>query len=637
MLLSTVQDLNVQCWNSWGRPYFPLLYNFGPLLGRTNEALGPLYPGQYILCQTGIGAAGPSPGACNVSYADLAPPAAHACASSPSSSAQPGNFTLRCPACAPVPAAPALAPAAAAAQPYCNGTQQLTGATGVLSDGSPAGGAYAPGSFCQWIIDPGYMPVRLNFTRFDTEEGYDFLYVLRLDSNGFQDIVQQLSGALYQVPQSVTVPSNRAVVVFTSDQTNQYSGFAMTWDQGNYCQPRTTLVDAQGTVSDGAPAGKRYRPYTHCEWLIAPGYASISLTFSRFSLAPNDFLTVYDGDTATPSQILAILSGFEVPLSLESSASSGDHIFRVNGTLTGAMLLVFDVADGSTLGGGFSAFYGPVHTGDISGAYWGFNRVVSAIIIVSAVVFGLACGTVVGCLLVKLISLQQERRSGGNVRSGPRRRWVQLPRFGHGMRWQRQPSVAQQDVQAASGAVGRNRIQAAAEGNALAASERGGPHIDLEGGFEIILERHLSNLRQLFLIKPLEGIPVQAADLKEQLLAPIVSTAEKVVDTLQKAKGTHVTPETSRPLQSTTPSPTETTSLPPSTPSLPPQTTAMPLSSPQGTSTPIMASSTANISTTPAIPRTPPPTSTIVSTTQIPSTTPGPCAPANGTFTDATS
>lgn len=37
------------------------------------------------------------------------------------------------------------------------------------------------------------------------------------------------------------------------------------------------------------------------------------------------------------------------------------------------------------------------------------------------------------------------------MRSGPRRQWVQLPRFGQGVRWQRQPSVAQQDVQAASG------------------------------------------------------------------------------------------------------------------------------------------------------------------------------------------
>ncbi|BDA45146.1 probable procollagen C-endopeptidase enhancer 1 [Coccomyxa sp. Obi] len=447
----------------------------------------------------GTGAAGPSPGACNVSYADLAPPAARVCASSLSSSAQQGNFTLRCPACAPVLATPAPAPASAAAEPYCNGTQLLKGAAGVLSDGAPAGGEYAPGSFCQWIIDPGYTPVRLNFTRFDTEEGYDFVYILHLNSNGFQDIVQQLSGALYQVPRSITVPSNRAVVVFTSDQTNQYSGFAVTWDQGNYCQPRTTLVDAQGTVSDGAPAGLRYRPYTHCEWLIAPGYAPISLTFSRFSLAPNDTLTVYDGDTADPARHLAILSGFEVPLSLETSTGDDDHIFQVNGTLTGAMLLVFDVADGSKLGGGFSAFYGPVHSGarvehgarvgagDTSGANWGFTRLVSAIIIVCAVIFGLACGTIVGCLLVKLISLQHERRSGGHVRSGPRQRWVRLPRFGHGLRWQRQPSVAQQDVQAALGTLGSGSVQAAAEGSALTASEGGGLGAGSGDDFEIVL------------------------------------------------------------------------------------------------------------------------------------------------------
>ena len=43
--------------------------------------------------------------------------------------------------------------------------------------------------------------------------------------------------------------------------------------------------------------------------------------------------------------------------------SGEEHIYRVNGTLTGAMLLVFEVADGSTLGGGFSAFYGPAHAG----------------------------------------------------------------------------------------------------------------------------------------------------------------------------------------------------------------------------------------------------------------------------------
>lgn len=174
-----------------------------------------------------------------MSYADLAPPAVHSCASS----AEPGggNFMLRCPTCTPALAAPAPAPAAAA-QPYCNGTQHLTAATGSFTDGAPPGSPYAPGSLCTWVIDPGYRfvhpcfcmataeqlrdseglasngsiqlsehervplcrPVRLNFSQFGTEAGYDFVWILRLDDSGFQDVLQQLSGGFYQAshPQS---------------------------------------------------------------------------------------------------------------------------------------------------------------------------------------------------------------------------------------------------------------------------------------------------------------------------------------------------------------------------------------------------------------------------------------------------
>lgn len=41
-------------------------------------------------------------------------------------------------------------------QPFCNSTVHLTASTGTLTDGSPSGADYAPGSFCQWLIDPGY-------------------------------------------------------------------------------------------------------------------------------------------------------------------------------------------------------------------------------------------------------------------------------------------------------------------------------------------------------------------------------------------------------------------------------------------------------------------------------------------------
>ena len=62
-----------------------------------------------------------------------------------------------------------------------------------------------------------------------------------------------------QVQQSVTVQSDRAVVLFTSDEARQGSGFQMSWDQGIYCEPQTTLTNPQGTFKDGTPPGKRYR------------------------------------------------------------------------------------------------------------------------------------------------------------------------------------------------------------------------------------------------------------------------------------------------------------------------------------------------------------------------------------------
>ena len=102
----------------------------------------------------------------------------------------------------------------------------------------------------------------------------------------------------------------------------------------------------------------------------------------------------------------------------------------------------------------------------------------------------------------------------------------------------------------------------------------------------------------------------QAAALTKGLVAAVLDAAENVGDKLKKAKGTPVTPETSRPIQSTIPLPTGNTSVPPPTSTLlPSQTTAMPMSTPQTestsmvarTSTPMLAStSPVAQSTTPA-------------------------------------
>lgn len=78
-----------------------------------------------------------------------------------------------------------------------------------------------------------------------------------------------------QVLQSVTVDSDRAVVVFASDESVQGSGFELSWDQGSYCEPQTTLTDPQGTLTDGTPPGHRYRWGTIGQ--SAPDCASIGM------------------------------------------------------------------------------------------------------------------------------------------------------------------------------------------------------------------------------------------------------------------------------------------------------------------------------------------------------------------------
>ena len=55
--------------------------------------------------------------------------------------------------------------------------------------------------------------------------------------------------------------------------------------------------------------GSACRPYTHCEWLIEPGYGPIQLSFERFSLAAGDTLDVYRGATADPAMLLASYKG----------------------------------------------------------------------------------------------------------------------------------------------------------------------------------------------------------------------------------------------------------------------------------------------------------------------------------------
>ena len=51
------------------------------------------------------------------------------------------------------------------------------------------------------------------------------------------------------------------------------------------------------------------RPYTHCEWLIEPGYGPIRLSFNHFNLAQGDTLNVYSGVAVNPAMLIATYTG----------------------------------------------------------------------------------------------------------------------------------------------------------------------------------------------------------------------------------------------------------------------------------------------------------------------------------------
>lgn len=70
-----------------------------------------------------------------------------------------------------------------------------------------------------------------------------------------------------------------------------------------------------------------HRPYTHCEWLIAPGYAPIGLTFTHFSLATNDTLSVYDSETANPTRLIGVYTGM-APLKSNCMSNANSIIVR---------------------------------------------------------------------------------------------------------------------------------------------------------------------------------------------------------------------------------------------------------------------------------------------------------------------
>lgn len=105
---------------------------------------------------------------------------------------------------------------------FCSGTSFLTAASGSFSDGSGASN-YGNNSDCSWLIQPiGATNVTLNFTAFDTEAGFDSVYVY----NGATTASPLLGGFTGTTLPPQLISGNTMLVRFVSDGSVTAQGFS---------------------------------------------------------------------------------------------------------------------------------------------------------------------------------------------------------------------------------------------------------------------------------------------------------------------------------------------------------------------------------------------------------------------------
>ncbi|OFX17846.1 MAG: hypothetical protein A2033_05465, partial [Bacteroidetes bacterium GWA2_31_9] len=226
---------------------------------------------------------------------------------------------------------------------FCSGTTNITDASATFSDGSGIK-EYLASTNCKWLIQPaGATYIKLDFSEFNTESGYDFVNIYEgTDSLG--NLVGQFSGT--DIPQTVTALGSDMFVQFISDDLINANGWEATYtayyDSPNYCQPLTTLTEPSGTFSDGSGLNN-YMPFSDCQWLIQPANASyITLDFTAFNTeAGYDSVVVYDGDN-TSAPVLMTWWGDTIPPQIYS---------------TGGSMLVYFKSDNTTDTTGWDASY----------------------------------------------------------------------------------------------------------------------------------------------------------------------------------------------------------------------------------------------------------------------------------------
>jgi hypothetical protein len=138
---------------------------------------------------------------------------------------------------------------------FCSGTTIYSDFSGVISDGSGTRD-YNNNSVCKFRVEPeNANSITFTFNYLDTEPDYDQVKIYNLAS---QSLVASFSGN--EIPESVTVPSGKAMVLFNTNNDITAGGWEL-----SYVSEATTVGVAAAVNSGGL--GVQVYPVPASDWL----------------------------------------------------------------------------------------------------------------------------------------------------------------------------------------------------------------------------------------------------------------------------------------------------------------------------------------------------------------------------------
>jgi hypothetical protein len=130
---------------------------------------------------------------------------------------------------------------------WCSGTKTIKADTALFSDGSD-GYQYHNNSMCRWNLQSvSGNPLTIHFSRFETEEGYDFLRIYDAVSG---DSLAMISGNFPPCcpPDSVTSPSGKMLLIFMTNSSVTGTGWEIFYPKshtGMYDERRSGQLSFQ--------------------------------------------------------------------------------------------------------------------------------------------------------------------------------------------------------------------------------------------------------------------------------------------------------------------------------------------------------------------------------------------------------